>query len=432
MSAGGPTKKHRTSIRNASRQEIQSYFQAVAKRDRETRWLRVGNRYRVKCTEQYDSDFRANSINEPHLVEYIAASGPAHIIDGWSLISRAVEALFRGDHYSSIHYAYYAELRAAAGLLATEGIGLFNSRHPVVLNKGKIGKELPKLGTHSAVWPTLKYWSSLKRASDLFDVLVLPGGHSVGEWLAAAGKPNQGRAIASRWMSTWGLDLSVVGEDHNWRNLASYRPSEFRLSPPLDPKELVSFVEDLWRLFEPSSARRFPNLERQLLRQSLRAFKAIPSIAQIESMGFDPRASAEWSKFLSSTDEPLPLKFAQKVCRIEDPHCHLGIISRAALLLFLASSSARSHLKKASYTAKTISFWWSRQGERRGFWDLGALPNDPLDLWADIEIALDEARAWMVKVGTSSTSMRNWRRDQSLVINDLGGLELAGVWGLIP
>jgi len=428
------SKKHTESIRKASREEIQGYFRNVPERERKKKWLHLGNRYRVTCTEQYNNDLDSGSINDSHLVEYIAASGPAHIIDGWSLISRALEAAFRGDHYSSIHYGYYAELRAAAGLMASEGIGLFNNKHPIVQDTGKIWKELRTIPTHRAVWPTLKYWASLKRASDLLDILVSPGGHSVGDWLAASGKLSHRRAVASRWLSSWGVDLSVLGDDHNWRNLASYRPSEFRPSPALDPKDLVKFVDDLWCLFEPepSSGRRFPRLESHLLRQTLRSFGASPSAANIERLGFDSHKASEWSKFLSGSNELLPLKFAHQTSRIEDPNCHLQIISRAALLLFLATSASRVHLTKASYSPQTIAFWWSQHGERRGLWDAGDCPTNPLDLWADIEGALDDARTWMKDAGAGSTSMRSWRRDQSLVLNDLGGLELAGVWGLIP
>jgi hypothetical protein len=98
--------------------------------------LKPGNRYRVKCTSKYSDDLDANTVSDPNLVAYIAGSGPAHVIDAWSYLGRAIDATLRADTSSAIHFGYYAELRAAMALLACEGVGILNTIHPIVPEKG--------------------------------------------------------------------------------------------------------------------------------------------------------------------------------------------------------------------------------------------------------------------------------------------------------
>ena len=69
-----------------------------------------------------EDDAKAARINEPHFREYVAASAPTHLIDGWSYLARAIDALLRGDAPAAVHLGYYAELRAAMSLLAGGGI----------------------------------------------------------------------------------------------------------------------------------------------------------------------------------------------------------------------------------------------------------------------------------------------------------------------
>lgn len=397
----------------------------------------------------YEGDVYHHTVNDSDVVEYVAASGPTHVIDAWSLLSRAVEAALRGDNYGAIHFAYYAELRAAVALLACEGIGIFNRLHPIVKSNGQTesGIEIEawdqkkkkfrprRSGTHQAVWLALRFWVSLETAADLLDELVSPAGFSVGDWAKACGKPTPTGAIAQRWMTTWGLDLSVLDDDHNSRNLASYRPFEFRRCPPLDAIEVVEFVEELWRLFEPSVGSRFQSLERLLLRRTLRGLGGTnPTHAQISGLGLDPIAAADWATFLAApaADDPKLFSLAELANSVDDPRCHLAIISRAALLLSVATGAARRLLTRASYTAATIQFWWQQHGLRRGLWDSANSPADPLDLWADIEASLDAARDWRRDVTAAAASIRDWRRVNSLVLDDFGAIELAGMWGLMP
>jgi len=139
-----------------------------------------------------------------------------------------------------------------------------------------------------------------------------------------------------------------------------------------------------------------------------------------------------WVAFLQRTDDPSPLQLAEEWVPVDDPTCHLRIISRAALLLFLASAAARRLLSNAAYSSDDILFWWGRHGEDRALWNIGPAPDDPKNLWADISQAIIDSAAWRANDPMRSASLREWRLSQSGALADFGGFELVGVWALMP
>ena len=250
------TKPNKALLKTASRQFIANYFISIPEARRSARWIRVGNRYRLHCTTRYDKDIESSPprVDDQQLSEYICGSAPTHVIDAWSYLGRAVEATLRGDTYAAAHLGYYCELRATMGLLASEGIGVFNQGHPVVKTTGatarfptpvRPNRRPPKAGTHRVVWPILNYWSSLQRASDLLDQIVSPRSVHLSQWLSGTGGSLPVRAVAQHWFRAWGIDLTAVDDDHESRNLSSYRPSQFRKPASLDVHETVTFVEEL-------------------------------------------------------------------------------------------------------------------------------------------------------------------------------------------
>lgn len=446
MSANQIGPQEKSLLRKATRQRITEHFVKCPQKHRSTKWIYGTNKYRLECTKRYELDILppAPTLHINHFIGYVGASSPAHVIDGWAYLGRAVDAALRGDQYSAIHLAYYAELRAAMALLASEGVAIFNNWHAIVGRNGDIlpFPRKPKLskngkidgrgvGTHRAVWPILEHWSGLHCATTLLEDIVAPSSISMKTWLTA-GKVNlSGSAIARRWLSMWGLDL--IDTDHDLRNLASYRPSEFRKSKPLGVHETTHFVEELWHLFEPNSPRRFPNLERSLLRLAWQKCSAgTPTAQDLEGVGVTAEEAIEMARFLSLPDNPLPLSLAERSSTIEDSQCHLGVISRAALLLFVATSSARKLLCDATYKVDDLNFWWHRHGEDRGLWSNKTIPPNPQDMWADIEDALSGSADWRNDNIAGTVSLVDWRKSQNEAVRMLGSFELVGIWGLLP
>jgi hypothetical protein len=430
----GPLKQR---LRRASRKAVEDYFLRLPERERTAKWLRQNNRYRCRCTGLYEADIKAAppTVNHRHVTDYVSASAPAHVIDGWSILGRAVDSTLRGDANSAIHFGYYAELRAAMGLLAAEGLGIFRDRHPIADVNG-ITDHFPQKGrghTHMVIWPVLRYWATLSRAADLLEEVVCPNSLRLSDWFEAANSSPPVRAVAQHWLRSWGLDLQVVDEDHDLRNIASYRPSEFQRAAGLDVHEIAEFVEELWRLFEPGPARRFPVVERLLLRNALRRWSpSPPTDVGLRRLGLGPSESKDWATFLALADNPMPLRLAEKPSPIDDPRCHLGVVSRAALLLFVATSAVRRLLTNAAYTSDTMAFWWTRHGEDRGLWPIGEAPDSPLDTWADILVALDKSRKWRAGNPAKRPSLHGWRQSELAAVEGFGAFELVGIWGLLP
>jgi len=431
-------------LRNASRQAMEDYFSGLRPEVKSRQWLTKTNRYRQNCTDIAEADAKAadkipsdffTKSQDRHLRAYVGASAPTHLIDGWSFLGRATEATMRGDTYSAAHFAYYAELRAAMSLLASEGFGVFDTRHVVI--EATQSRYFPRtikwtqFSTHQFIWVLLRYWSTLHRAGDLIDELIQPNQIHLSTWLASLNCPVRVNAIGQTWLSSWGIDLAATRGDRNTRNLASYRPSEFRLPQASVAADIAKFVADLWRMFEPGEDRRFQTVERHLLRQAWISGGS-PTInqAEVERLGLPEKEAEHWIKFLGATQTSLPFQLAGATKPVEDPTSHLRIISRAALLLFLASGSTRQLLRTAGFTREDLSFWWSRHGTDRGLWSHDTRPDDPLDTWEDINAVLTDLENWR---GTNPNStLFDLRGSCSGSIDILSAFEHICIWSLLP
>lgn len=430
-------------LKLASDVPIAGYFASLPVADKRSFWLAQGNRYRAKCTQQYDDDLpkKANggspgkglTVNHADMVAYIAASGPTHAIDGWSFLGRSIDACLRNDPYNAIHLAYYAELRAAMALLASVGIGILNSNHTRV-NKAGLTSNYAKQNTHSHIWPCLYYWSSCNSAFRLLDSVFQPAGIPLSTWFASLGATRPVKAVARQVFRMWGLDLKILSGDHNLRNQVSYRPSELVLPPVLGVHAALSFVSNLWGCFEPSSAGRFPTLEAGLLGRALRAGKAgVLDATRIQLVGMTPIEAARWATVLAPANEPEILAMAAKLTTFGSSTFHLEIIARAALLLALATTSVRRHLASSGYTSSHLRFWWQRHGELRGLWNNSAVPSNPFDAWSDIKLRLEDVNAWRQSNPTVNT-FYDWRRGEegAKAVELFGAFELVAIWGLMP
>src|SRR5271168_3372640 len=114
-------------LRKASSEPIQTTLASLKRHFKRGQWIGLSNRYRENTITKLKADVLPGaSINIPHLAQYVAASCPLHCADGWSLLGRALDCHARRDADSARHFAYYAELRAAISLLASQGIAVFD------------------------------------------------------------------------------------------------------------------------------------------------------------------------------------------------------------------------------------------------------------------------------------------------------------------
>jgi hypothetical protein len=221
--------------------------------------------------------------------------------------------------------------------------------------------------------------------------------------------------------------------DHDARNLASYRPSEFRRPAPVSTEELLKFLQAFWRLLEPSGGGGFPVMQAGLLRRVLHAAGVRhPDGKSIQALGMSEAEANEWAAFLSNTEDSLIFSEAEGRSDIEGARCHLQVMARALLLLFLSTASAGRALAEGGYTRDDLGFWWKRFGEGRGLWDPSEEPPNPVDLWANVEEAIKDLDKWMSDNPAGAHSLCRLRREQSQQLGALGACELVAIWGLVP
>ena len=256
-------------VRSSSPLAVENGLRAVAKRMRRwKRWLTKDHPYNkdVVSTLREETD-----VDGPKLGEYIAASAPLHLADGWNYLSRAFDAASRGDRSTAFHLAYYAELRAATSLLATEGIGIFDRLH-IALNDRLEPVEF-RGTTHVATWDALSAWShETGRAARLLQAINIES-KSLSAWLEVVGvvAPAQ-QLVAEDWLSKWSIDLDILSTDPGRRNEMSYRPTRIRVPAPqsVDPcLELAKPLFDSWAELQPEMGGTSAALDLSLLRQAL-------------------------------------------------------------------------------------------------------------------------------------------------------------------
>ena len=442
-----------STLSHADPATLTAKFESLANNWEKGRWLSSKNRYRVDCIEKIKDDTQAlGSLRHGELGSYIAASSAIHCMDGWGYISRSMEAELSGDIGVARHLAYYAELRAAMSLLASAGIGVFKNIH-FALKANQECATIRGSQTHEFVWDALEYWAELPSATDLILKTIQPGGRPLSEWLSHF-TPTAGGAtrtiLAKQWLLSWGLDLQQFALDRETRNLSSYRPTD--LIKPHYPalNQSLAFLQDFWQAHEPSALNPFKELDRHLLRRSLsNAFKAYhhahcgPRKVPMQYARFvEPMLHAmlpttgdytndQWKSFVCyklHPEENKIISYAEANHQVSSSSQHFQMISRAILLLRLATGAARENFSGIPETdMKNLSFWWSPMGEEKGMWDTESAPNDFQDLWQDVQESLDKISSWQESGGRSKNKLFN---DAAMEAKTLSTCERIGLWGL--
>jgi len=444
----------KTSLRKASSDAVTTMLRDSLNDSAYSCWLDSSNPYFVNCIGNLVQHTQPGaSTDDVALSKYIATSSLLHCADGWSFLGMALNACSRGDDAICVHLAYYAELRAAMSILATEGIGIFDDRHFVVTSTSRCrpvgilrrdGRSNQR--THSITWLALEYWATLLRSANLLKQIIKPGGVAMGVWLDAFGAGSTSRAVATKWLQTWGLDLQrlSIGEDRDSRNQASYRPTRLDRTPYTNTIDRSTFIHSLWKYCEPMPDARFEILDRHLLRLSLEnVFAASPRSSRgnyvdritrmLTTVFRDPRLIDRWKQFLTRTVDPVNsvlINEATKSARYGDQGHHIQVIARAFLLLRVAAGSCSKLLTECSLGRNELEFWWKPFGEERGLWQISNVPSDFMDLWSDINDAIVKMVEWETANSSSVPSNMTWRNDLEHEISIMGECERLALWGM--
>ncbi len=438
----------RALLSRANSKKLRTEFRRVIEQWPRDRWLSAGNRYALDTVDRLEADTVAGGVlAHKQLSRYMAASSIVHCMDGWSYAARALASVMSGDIHAATHLAYYAELRAAMSVLATAGIGVFDDRHFVLTLDGKC--HVVRGGTHTFAWDALSHWATQPSASQLVLEVIEPGGISLDGWLqhfpAAPGAVLRGKVV-SAWLLDWGLDLKLFAEDKEARNQASYRPTCIPAATRMGFSSSLEFLEGFWTSFEPTALHPFRILDRYLLRRSMaqafsaskgstprQAPRAYKKFVQVVLHAVSPgdMLQAEWETFLDipggATQELPIIEAAGARANKNLAIYHLQAIARAAMLLRVATGACTSLLATASASEKSnLRFWWRAFGEDRGLWEAATVPANLADLWADVDSAVAQSKAWRTTAG----SRQAFLGARAVSAHTLSTAERIPLWGL--
>lgn len=387
-----------------------------------------------------------NPATTKEISEYIATCAPTHTLNGWVFLSRALNSFAIGDLHSAWHFAYYAELRAALSILAANGIGVFNEWNAVLNTHGNLqridcsSRNNKSLGTHSMTWLALECW--IKTNPNAFNVL----GQSLRfKKLSLSDVLNQlwpstniGATIYS-WLSGWSFDISLGTQDRNHRNTASYNPHEiFPMS--CSPEGAHDFFNEFWSLLEPQPSSSFYSLDRHLFRMAIEGVAkqsaAVTGRSPIDEINksygrLDVQLQGHLTQeFLLRKEIPInPQLFAYAKDKSTPPNSPVTILSRALLLLRLSTGIVTEIIKDAGGTGSNdLKFWIEPFGVQRGLWAPGDSPTSLQDLWADIEIAIENLQA-INKTNAGTFSLYQWMSEDMNGLPRIWESERAALWG---
>ena len=380
-----------------------------------------------------------NPSEDTHLCEYIAASVFIHSFDGWSYLGRALEAEMAGDPHTARHLSYYAELRAAMSVLASQGIGVFDRKHIVVVSSQHCREVGRGIGTHDFVWNALEILANTPAGADVVLTSIKPAGISLSDWT------NQlaiGNNFVAQWLHQWGFDLQRYTTDRNARNQASYRPTAFMTTGPRPISNTMHEILQFWQAFEPGAFGGFPSLDSHLLRNCLNhAWTAMDEDTYTNQIDLalqnliteDSHLYGWCRKFLSheyrsNTHEII--RAAGSTDNATHQDYSRQILARATLLLRIATGVSAKLLSDAGLNLMDdLAFWQSSASVRRRLWQEQSPPFSPADLWADISEASDSIDEWLDENGQNVGHYDLWFYHATSAAM-LATTERAFLWGI--
>ena len=337
-------------------------------------------------------------INTDDLKAYMATSVITHCFDGWLYLSHAIDSLLKGDKGIAIHLAYYSELRGTLSFLARQGISV-NNRNNLGLNNTGILNSSTNGGTHIATWKYLESWINSNSINhvNLLDCFSVRS-KSLNEWVGfmpSPVTPNIASQYALSWMKDWSFDIQNYESDHIFRDTVTYQPQRLRDNSSIDFRVKFSAISNIWKFLEPNGSDKFALLDKYLFSMLIKGIydNNIPADSGIRFEDYVSKTfvnagmSMDMSvnSIINSGINNILFRMA-KDSAVQTPNGELqplNIISRALLMLRIASGCTNNLLNTAGITNANIDFYLNNLGNNNGHWK-GATPNNFEVLWEDV------------------------------------------------
>ncbi|RST26323.1 hypothetical protein [Chryseobacterium lacus] len=400
----------------------------------------------IKALGKHRNITNSFTIKEKEFKTYLAASSLAHVLDGWMYLSNSFNALINGDEGTAIHLAYYAELRGAMSLLASEGIGVFDKHHfGTFKNESVIFRyprnEMRKGATHQFVWTAMEKWSSsgVKPDSNILKIFKVNGinFYDITEYFHPSTSSSSllSVSIIKSWLKDWCFDIMTYKSDRKERNEVSYRPQRISdFSQKINFKDIINELENYWSVISPSGIDNFSTLDKYLLR------KLFESLYNNISTSSSRRDLIENAFTEHGINDQNLFNFLDFNAPYNNEHIifqnaniknttSLSILARATLLLRISIGLVSQIYKSGGVHKSELNFVWDQYAVDNGFWSPGNLYPNFNDLWTDVQSSIDDLKL-DVNDGSISNDIFSIKRSRPQEIIHFGQINRACLWGL--
>ena len=397
-------------------------------------------------------------IAQPQINSFLAASSLSHLLDGWIYLSHAFNSILNGDEATAIHLAYYAELRSAMSILATEGLGVFNNQHLGIFspttsyeypknnykNKGTPPiqtRSVKPYGTHTFTWDAISELSKspTKLNSEILKIFKVSGKDflELTEYFhpATAGSTILTARTIKSWLKEWCLDIKMYQNDRDNRNEVSYRPQKIRnFDVRIDFQSILNDLDKYWSIISPSNIDKFSLLDKYLLRKLYSAIypkleTLTPKIDLIRD-AFNQQGINDEMLFNFLDFQP-PFSddhiiFTNANIKTTNP---LSILARATLLLRVSIGLVSQLFKDGGISKSELDFVWENYGIESGFWETTNAPTDFSNLWSDIQPSFGDLITDINTPGVSN-NLFSIKERQPEAMQYFGQINRACLWGI--
>lgn len=423
-------------LSNSARTSVLAQLRLAKPQITRGKWLSPSN-------SAYGGEYSFCRASNQQCVEYISSAGILHLYDGWCYLGNALRALVKNEPFVIGHLAYYAELRAAMSLLASMGVVNFGEE-TFCVDKAMRIRRIPSLGgdikgTHKVVWKRLEdAFSTQMRPPEFMKLheLFQIEGLSLEEWVNGLSGGCSGLSIVSGYIKEWGIDIKNYDGDRKARNKLSYDISFYQKNQRNTHEEVVAWLSDFWSCFESIGAKNFlidyymlwvilqsvrkaKNWDEKAYKTKLEEFLRTTSMSESSRdrcVAILTRTPGQFGQLLS-----LSRTFA-----LTSNRYYLHIMSRALILLRIATIACGDAFKNAGLRAADLTWWINGGGKEKGLWN--EIPEDFSTLYEDVENALEELKTRTVT--TYSDFLLNSFNSESNPFPRLGFSEYAMLWGL--
>ncbi|MCL5995521.1 MAG: hypothetical protein M1546_05630 [Chloroflexi bacterium] len=389
----------------------------------------------------WDSSLATPDVQE--LADYLAMSTFCHLFDGWRYLSESALASIRGSRNISLHLAYYAEVRAALSILASNGVGIVNNKNFAIQASGNVDWFSGK--THEVIWKAISLWAENPFSAQKVQSCLGAYGMNVDEWAEICGGKPSVNSFVEEWLKNWSIDLKTLKQDSTYRNTVTYNIDLRAQALDGISSMWLSFVKTAPLAFSPAAPAQLGTIDLAIIHSLCVKCRDILSMGdhdfweQVEQelvrlkgmSAADAQSLVSEVKNAHRTAGGRLIRLANKTAPISTA----AVFSRALFLLRLASAIVKQQWSQMRLRATGGTISWHREvlvnyGIHSHLWERQSPPTDFFMLDQDITDAAGDVEKWQNSTSRASFSPYAMWRDMPHSLFKICQLERLGILSL--